>query len=335
MAKLYNLSKIWNTIFKVAIIIIAYGFVVYQFTNDDNIMEVTNRAGNLLHSWLGLVLIVMMLLNWTIDAYKWKYVVRKVEKITLFNAVRATFAGVTTSIFMPFRTGEFVGRIFILKHTKPLKAILMSMISSMSQLIITIFIGTISFLSLIYFDILKYDFLNRWICLLLIVLFVVLLLLTIYLFFNVSEISRRMYKYFDSKGWVKMAVYVRVLMKYSAKELRYLLVLSFFRYVVFTTQYILLLKFFAIDLDYEILFAIISIIYLVMTVIPSVALAEIGVRGSLAVVFITPILHVAGTYVAGVESNIIIAATILWIINLAIPAVIGAWGVIGLKFVRK
>lgn len=335
MAKLYNLSKIWNTILKFVIVIIAYGFIAYQLLSDSQLIVALEYVEKLTYSTTGIVLIIMMVLNWTIEAYKWKYVVSKSESISLYTAIRATFAGVTTSIFMPFRTGEFVGKIFMLKKTTPLKAILMSMITSFSQLIITIFMGTISLLVLLYFSVIKDGFIADWIYIALMLLFLSILIVMIYAFFNIANIANFMYRYLNRKKWHKMAIYIRVLNRYSSKELRHLLALSLSRYIVFTSQYIILLHFFDINISYWMLFAIISVIYIIMTIIPNVALAEIGVRGSLAVILIIPILQVTGKYFAGAESNVIMAATILWIINLAIPAIIGALGVTGLRFLNK
>ncbi|MFA6401838.1 MAG: hypothetical protein WCX31_09470 [Salinivirgaceae bacterium] len=53
-----------------------------------------------------------------------------------------------------------------------------------------------------------------------------------------------------------------------------------------------------------------------MTFIPTFALAELGVRGSVAVLVI-------GT-LSPLSSAIIAASVLLWIINLALPALVGA-----------
>jgi hypothetical protein len=57
--------------------------------------------------------------------------------------------------------------------------------------------------------------------------------------------------------------------------------------------------------------------YLAMAVIPTFALTEIGVRGSTAIFFI----GLFSTNISGILS----ASIFLWIINLAVPAIIGSF----------
>ena len=71
----------------------------------------------------------------------------------------------------------------------------------------------------------------------------------------------------------------------------------------------------------------ISLTYFVMTAIPTIAITELGVRGSVAVYFI-------GLLTANV-SNIFMASSMLWLINLAVPALIGVVFIFQLRFFRK
>jgi hypothetical protein len=80
---------------------------------------------------------------------------------------------------------------------------------------------------------------------------------------------------------------------------------------------------------------IISMIYFIMAVIPTFALTEIGIRWSVALFFI-------GLYYKNIlnedlatDSGTVIATTFLWIINLALPAIIGIFCIWQLKFFRK
>jgi len=72
------------------------------------------------------------------------------------------------------------------------------------------------------------------------------------------------------------------------------------------------------------------LIYLVMAAIPTITLTELGVRGSVSLYFI-------GLYFTNHNNDIAIlsATTMVWIINLVIPALIGAVFVFRLKFFRK
>ena len=63
-------------------------------------------------------------------------------------------------------------------------------------------------------------------------------------------------------------------------------------------------------------FALIALTFFTMAVIPTVALTELGVRGSVALYFLSQ--------VSENTSGIVTATFVLWIINLALPAIIGS-----------
>ena len=72
-----------------------------------------------------------------------------------------------------------------------------------------------------------------------------------------------------------------------------------------------------------------------MTMIPTIAITELGIRGSVA-------LFLIGIYFGNpldmpdhINLGIVAASTALWIINLALPALTGTIFVFNLKFFRK
>ena len=82
---------------------------------------------------------------------------------------------------------------------------------------------------------------------------------------------------------------------------------------------ILMLEFFGVSLPYLEAMRFITLIYLVMAVVPSIALSELTVRGSVALYFLSP--------AAANPAAILAATSVLWLINLAIPAILGALSV--------
>jgi hypothetical protein len=115
----------------------------------------------------------------------------------------------------------------------------------------------------------------------------------------------------------------------------YVLLLSFLRYVVFTCQFLLLLKMFSVPVPLFEGVVIISLIFFVLSIIPTVTLTELGVRDSAAVYFFGIYFTQAGTMQNSVLIGILSAASLLWVINLAVPAVLGTLFVFRLKFFRK
>ncbi|NJO91633.1 MAG: hypothetical protein HC831_23710 [Chloroflexia bacterium] len=92
--------------------------------------------------------------------------------------------------------------------------------------------------------------------------------------------------------------------------------IGFSRYLIFFTQYYLLLLIFDIKINIVDAFTSISLSYVFLFSIPGIPIADIGIRGSLALFFL-------GIYSEN-EIGIIAASSALWAINLAIPAILGS-----------
>ena len=102
-----------------------------------------------------IVVVVMMFLNWFLEALKWRFLIAKIEKISIRRSVRAIFSGVTVSAFTPNRVGEYAGRVFCLEKADRIQAVLITVIGSMAQLLTTIIFGSIG---LLYLPSYKSDF---------------------------------------------------------------------------------------------------------------------------------------------------------------------------------
>jgi hypothetical protein len=80
---------------------------------------------------------------------------------------------------------------------------------------------------------------------------------------------------------------------------------------------------------------IISVIYLIITVIPTVALSELGVRGSVSLFVFAYYFTAIGSFDEQVKIAIVAASALIWIINLIIPALAGSYFIIKFKIIRK
>ena len=250
--------------------------------------------------------------------------IKKHEKISFFKSVKAVFSGISISIFTPNRIGEFGGRIFHLDKANRYKAIVITLFGSYSKYIINVALGSIGFLFLPLF-ITEGDFtFNSYLYYTIIFIIVLLNLFLFSLYLNPSLLTSLISKL---KLLKNLSDYIEVLTIYSLKELIVVLTYSFLRYLVFTFQYFLLLKMFGIELSLFEGFLMISITFFVSSVIPSFAWTEILVRSSIAISFI----GLLSSNNMGIAS----ATFVLWIINIAIPALIGIIFIFKLKFFRK
>src|SRR3546814_136969 len=56
--------------------------------------------------WLLVITGLLMLVNWGTEVFKWKYLVRKIEWVSLWKSTESLLAGLTLAIFTPNRVGE-------------------------------------------------------------------------------------------------------------------------------------------------------------------------------------------------------------------------------------
>ncbi len=333
-----KLRKTYNLLIRVFIIIMTFGFLYDQIFHSNDIQSVIAFFPEAIKSdWfvLQLILVVVLLfVNYLLESFKWKYFIDKLEKISLLNSYKAILTGISVSMFMPNRVGDYFGRVFILKKADRIQAILATILVSMSQLIATIIFGSISeimaFPKIFAVD----NNLNLGLYIGLIIGVIIALFVIIFAYLNFSVFSG-IIKRISGRGYKKIKKYANVFSIYSAKDLLVALLISLLRYTVFSFQFVLLLWMFQVEISYFDAMMLIGLIYLGVTIIPTIALTEIGVRGSVSVFVFNYYYGTMGVVNGNTELGVVSASTVLWFVNLVIPAAIGAFFVFNLKFFRK
>ncbi|MBI3234213.1 MAG: flippase-like domain-containing protein, partial [Bacteroidetes bacterium] len=94
--------------------------------------------------------VVLMLVNWGVESYKWQNLMNTIERVSFVQSVKATFLGISIGMFTPNRIGEFGGRVLYISPENRMKAGLHTMMGSFSQLIVTMIIGGLSFVAILY-----------------------------------------------------------------------------------------------------------------------------------------------------------------------------------------
>ncbi|MGN6540647.1 MAG: lysylphosphatidylglycerol synthase domain-containing protein [Ginsengibacter sp.] len=277
-------------------------------------------------AWKFWAVILLAFVNWGLEARKWQVLVKPVQDMNFLRAYKSVLSGLTLSLNTPNRMGEYGGRILYIKEGGRLKAISLSIAGSISQLIITLVLGCGGLVYLLYFQnshpgpIMGLSIF--WIKVLLLISAVITAILILF-FFRLAWLIRLIEKIPASKRFIQ---YVKVLEEFTPKLLLRLLSLSFFRYLVFVLQYILLLQVLNVTIFWVDSFWVISILFLVLAVVPSFAIADLGIRGK----FSTELLSVYSLNTVG-----ILGTTFgIWIINLFVPAVVGSILIFGIRFFK-
>lgn len=272
--------------------------------------------------------ILLMPFNWGLEVLKWKLLSAKVEVQTWTKSVYAILYGISLGMITPKRSGEFAGRVYWLQPGNRLPGLLLNTAGSLSQLFITLVAGAVAVTVML--PQLQLNFIHMapkmaslsW-----------FLRAGIFggitiggLVFLLPVIARTTQSNRNTiRG--KISGSLRVFSLLSPKDMFAQIGLSALRYSIFCIQFYLLLKLFGLQIPFFTAISLIAMIYLIMTLIPLSAIWELGVRGSVAVL-------VFGLYFTPSESTIfempvLAATTLLWAINLALPALAG--GVLGLS----
>jgi type IV secretory pathway VirB2 component (pilin) len=266
---------------------------------------------------------VLMFINWGLEARKWQLAMAHLHPISFGRSFKAVFTGTTLAFFTPNRIGEYFGRILYIPDGKRIRAISLTIVCSIAQLLVTLIAG-------IWGLILFRKHLGAagsgsqsvlfWLQLVLWLSVAGAFFLAMF-YFRLSWLARALEKLFP-RG--RLPGYVKVLEEFNATVLLRILSLSLFRYIVFLLQYFLLFDVFDVALTVTDTFTVVSVMFVVLAIAPTIAfLTDLGIRAKASI----ELVQFFSTNVAGILAT----ALGIWIINLVIPALIGSLLVLGLK----
>jgi hypothetical protein len=130
--------------------------------------------------------------------------------------------------------------------------------------------------------------------------------------------------------WIKNQKYlylVEALREFNWPVLIQLLFISLIRYLVFIIQYFLVFRLFGVDLAPGVISEVMSVVFLFMAVVPSIALLEIGIRGEIC-------LKLIGLFSANALGTGLTSVTV-WLINLILPAIVGSLFLVSLNVFKR
>lgn len=302
-------------------------FSIYrQVMHQPQLEESWLRIKQSLQSYKIIYLVLAILLipiNWGLEALKWQYSVRPVHRISFLQAFKATLSGVSVSVTMPNRVGEYLGRMMYLPEGSRLKTISVTLVGSFAQLLITIIAGTIGLISLKAELLQAFPGFRMGYQFALYGLLVSILLLGL-LYFNVSAMEGFFRRWLRARRYGYL---VEALRSFNRNLLMQVLVLSLLRYFVFIAQYALIFYVFEVNVPLDIIIAVMGVVFLAMAIIPSIALVEVGLRGEISI-------RLMGLFSANVL-GIGFASVTVWFMNLILPAIAGSLLILNLKVFRK
>jgi len=217
-------------------------------------------------------LLVFSLINWLLEIKKWQFLVGYIQPVSYKEAARQSLISFALSLLTPNRVGEYGVKILFYKKKDYKNVLGLTFIGNISQLMITLLAGLLG-LWYVYFAGMIDNFIHignfahhgrKFFLLLTPGLLIISIML--YLFKKYRQTLA-----FQPGLWIKSNMY------------------ALFRYLVFSSQFVWLLKYFNVESKLLTLYAAVSLVYLFATLIPMLSLFDWAVKGDIAIWIFTAI----------------------------------------------
>ena len=274
---------------------------VFSFSDIDSLLEklVTIKA----FLFLGLT-ILLMFLNWSLESYKWKNLLNKVEDVSFYQAVKGVLSGLAIGFITPNRVGEFAGKIAYLKSENRANGAVMSFVGSSAQLLVTIQAGLIA-IAVSNFESPIDVFVTP--------ITLVALVIVSLVWFKLNLFLKWISRFAWLKKWNK---HTDQLAAVSENKMIIVYFISLVRYMVFPLQYFVLFKMLDTAIGFSECLSMTATSYFLLAIVPTYAIAEIGARGSINLLAFSEL---------NAPFAVLSVTLLIWVINLIIPAIFGTF----------
>ncbi len=267
-----------------------------------------------------LLSVALMFVNTALETTKWHLLSGFVQPITWMNAFASYLAGMALSIVTPNRIGEYPGRIMYLGRKQTFRYINVAVLGAIAQLLGVFLFGLVA----MAFYATNHRNLATMLALLFCILACILFMLS-YIRFEVWLAKLSATRLLGQR-LARYITYCRLLKRVPPDKQIKVLGISMVRFAVYSSQYLFMLLYMDIKVPLAEGFCLSVLFFWAMTVIPSIALAELGIRGGVAVFLFQQ--YSPNTI------GILVATTAIWLLNLVLPSVIGSVLIIKMKIVR-
>jgi len=253
--------------------------------------------------------------NWLMEVLKWKVVIKPLKKLSITEAIPGVLSGVSLGFVTPHAVGDYFARIWSINHKDRKKALGPILVARSLQMLPTLVFGSIALASVQYSVDIEWGKYISEIPLGLVLGGIIVFLLLCFVFYRYGNSMKAFKEY--------------LVLLLSIKRNQYVLlgILSLVRYLIFSVQFLILLSVFEIDLSLWQQFMGVAFIFLMKSVLPTFNFfSDLGAREFSAIIYFE---------LFGLATAPIIAASLtLWLINIALPALIGLFFIKDLKFER-
>lgn len=291
---------------RIALALCAYAYLLYRLIVFDGYTALWAQfAGARTGQYLCLALCAaLMPLNMWLEARKWQYLMRSVEPMTMREAQAQVYYGMVGAFVTPYRTGDYPARVLLLRDKSQwVSAIGQAIVGSVALTIVIVLLGlpaVFPFFAGSTPQSLWSIFLSAAVC-------IILLFLTPCFLRLLAHIPWRHHR-------LRQAAEQLARLRYA--EFLRLLWLSLLRYLCFSLQMWLALRFCGVCLSASQWLVALPLYYLLVTVSPNIPAADFGIRGAWAI-------YVFGHFAPSSAPACAMVVLLVWVINTALPVLVG------------
>jgi hypothetical protein len=239
---------------------------------------------------------LLAIANWTLESAKWHLLANAVTPLPFRQSAQAALAGAAVSNVIPFRIGEYIGRLMWIPAGHRIAAAALSVFGSLSQMVFTLLFGLIALAGRAEL----YKPAYAWTA-----------GLVLGGFIAAAILLHRRGMPARGKNYLERIVHgMRVL---SSKNTLFLVLLSLLRYGVFCISYAWILREFELVSTLGSGWQTAALIFFLQSFFPSVAALDIGVRVAV------PLLLLPGRP----ETPVVAAALSIYTLNILLPSLAG------------
>ncbi len=270
--------------------------------------------------WL-IVTILLTALNWSIEAWKWQVLARKLENISFYTALRGVLAGQSLGFVTQANVGDLTGKMGFLQAKNRLNSIGAFLLGSTVQFLVTLFAGTLAYSYFLY-RMPQTPGPGHWVAL---TLLWISNLVTLYLL----SLKHRAAPLLEKIKWLaSSARFFRVLESYSSSDVFQVTALAAFRFSTYSIQFLLVLYGFGVDLPLIDQLTVVWLLFLTKSVIPAFSfLSDLGIR-TFSTLYFFSFYQVNPALVTS-------ASLTIWVINIVLPVLVGILFVAQLKYLKR
>jgi hypothetical protein len=314
-------KKLLSYLIKIGILILAFWFIYHRIAKyDDSLHKFSALVSHISYARVFLTLaavLVLMLVNWVLEALKWQYLSRRLARLTVWQCVESVFCGLTWAIFTPNRFGEYGGRVMYLPNRKRVYGVFAMAVGSFGQNVVTNVLGAIGIVWFLF----SWMHWSPWLLAGSVAVNAGFMAIMLLLYFNI----KRLVSWLDRVKFLKkFRRFFDIMGKYSIDELLRIMWFCLARFFVFTFQYYLIMHLLMPQMEALPMALTLFVFFFIQSAMPSQDIVDIGVRSFTADMLFGYITH---QHIA-----IVVSVSLIYIVNIVIPAILGSVFVLNLKF---